>query len=568
MKHRLVLFLAVLVLWGGAISARLYKVQVLEHGRYADRAEDQQHRIVEVHPPRGTIFDARGRILAVSVAVDSACVFPHELNRHKDPEGILRQIAERAGVDPEALSKRVARNSNFAWVRRLLEPEQAQALRDLGIDGLGFVEESKRYYPLAEIAGQVLGFVGTDHTGLAGIEAQYEQAISGTPVNRTVIRDGLKRRVHAPGLSLSDADPGADLHLTIDSSIQYIVERELAKAVDLHQAKSGTAVVLDPKTGAVLAMASQPTFDPNRFGEFERELWRNPAIQDAYEPGSTFKLVTFAAALDRDLIDPVDVVDCEMGLIDLGRVEIRDHKEFGELTFRDVFAFSSNVGSIKAGLLVGRQGLFDQTLAFGFGSGTGVDLPGEAGGLLRSAESWWPNQEAYVSIGQGLSVTPLQVAAAFAAIANDGELVKPYLMAEQGIRLERRALHPKPSVVRRVASTSTVRTLVRLLEAVVEEGTGQLAAIPGYVVAGKTGTAQKAGDGGYAADKHVASFAGFVPSRDPVLAAVVVIDEPRGRFHGGEVAAPVFSAIARQSLVYLGSAPDPSAMKRRLESRS
>ncbi len=560
MKHRLVLFLLVLVLWGGAISARLYQVQVSEHGVYADRAESQQQRVVDVQPPRGTFFDARGRELAVSVTVDSACLFPTRMNPDGDAEAVIRDIARVARVDPEALSERVSRNQGFVWVRRLLEPEQAAALRELQAEGLGFVPESKRYYPLAEVAGPVLGFVGTDHTGLAGIEAQYEAAVAGTPVRRTLIQDARAGRIHSALLSFRDAEPGSDLHLTLDSSIQYMVERELARVVEEHNAKSATAVVLQPQTGAVLAMASHPTFDPNRFGDFDRRLWRNRAVQDVYEPGSTFKLVTMAAALERNLIDPVDVLDCEMGAIELERAYIRDHKPFGLLTLREVFAFSSNVGSIKTGLLVGREGLYDQIRAFGFGATTGVDLPGEEPGLLLPVESWWRHQEAYASIGQGLSVTPLQVAAAFAAIANGGERVTPYLVAERGVGDERRPVRREHETGRRVASPQTVRTMIRLLESVVEEGTGRRAAVPGYTVAGKTGTAQKAGDGGYSPDKHVASFAGFVPSRRPVLAALVMVDEPRGLYHGGDVAAPVFSAIARQALAYLGTAPDPPAL--------
>ena len=459
--------------------------------------------------------------------------------------------------EPAEVRALVEDQRQFRWVERLLAPEVAAELRALDLPGLGFVGESKRFYPQGELAGPVLGFVGVDHDGLAGLEAQYERTLAGRPIRRTVLRDGLKGQVMAPGLSLLDAEPGADLHLTLDASVQYVVERELAAAVERHRAKTGTAVVMDPATGALLALASYPAFDPGAFAAVPAERRRNRAVQDTYEPGSTFKLVTAAAALDANVIDPVDVLDCEMGAIQLEKARIRDHHPFGLLTFRQVFAKSSNVGAIKAGLMAGDEALYASLRAFGFGRPTGVDLPGEERGLVRPVERWPRHADAYVSIGQSLSITALQLTRAFAAVANGGHLVTPHVVAATGA--ERTAVRGTPAVPAPVASAATVRTLVRLLEAVVEEGTGRAAGVDGYRVAGKTGTAEKAEPGkGYYEDRHVASFAGFAPSRRPAFVAVVVIDEPRGLYHGGDVAAPVFGAIARQILPYLGVAPDGS----------
>lgn len=552
MKSRLAVLIGALALWGGGIGYRLYGVQVAGYEHYAARATRQQRQEIDVSPPRGTIYDARGRTLAVSVTVDSACVFPPRVAR---PEETVEALAAVLDLEPAKIRALVDDERQFRWLERLLAPEVAAELRALDLPGVGFVGESKRFYPQGALAGPVLGFVGLDHDGLAGLEAQYEQTLAGRPIRRTVLRDGLKGQVMAPGLSLLDAEPGADLHLTLDASVQYVVERELAAAVDRHHAKSGTAVVMDPASGALLALASYPAFDPGDFAAVAAERRRNRAVQDTYEPGSTFKLVTAAAALEANVIDPVDVLDCEMGAIQLQKARIRDHHPFGLLTFRQVFAKSSNVGAIKTGLMAGGDALYDSLRAFGFGQPTGVDLPGEEIGLVRPFERWHQHADAYASIGQGLSVTALQLTRAFAAVANGGRLVTPRVVAATGA--ERVAVSAGPAATAPVASAATLRTLVRLLEAVVEEGTGRAAAVDGYRVAGKTGTAEKAEPGkGYYEDRHVASFAGFAPSRRPAFVAVVVIDEPRGLYHGGDVAAPVFGAIARQVLPYLGVAPE------------
>jgi len=554
-KGRLAVFLVMMALWAVAISARLFQLQVVEHESYRQRALDQQLQVVELAPPRGTIFDARGRQLAVSMAVDSAYVLPHKI---ADVQDAAKKIALILGLTPEATLERLTDRHRWLWLARQLDPPVAQALRDLEIEGLGFVEESKRFYPLDELAGPVLGFVGTDHSGLAGLESAYNQVVSGKPVRRRFLRDALDGGVVAPGFSFIDAEPGADLHLTIDATVQHIVEAELARALETSRARAGVVVLMQPRTGAILAMASLPTYNPNRFADYPQTRWRNAAVEFAFEPGSTFKAITATAALESNLIDPMDIIDCGQGGITLGSMRIRDHKPFGRLTFRDVIARSSNVGIIKVGLRLERSDFFEQIRKFGFGSPTGIDLPGENAGIFRSVEKWSKYEAAYLSIGQGISATPVQLVRAFGALANGGILVQPHIVAsiDHGDRgdLRRAPAHGRASET--VASAATLRTVTRLLEAVVEEGGGTLAAVPGYRVAGKTGTAQKALPGvGYLPDRHVASFLGFVPSRRPEIVALVMLDDPEGRFYGGEVAAPVFGSIMARVLPYLGVAP-------------
>lgn len=553
MKSRLTVLLAVVTLWCGAIAWRLWNLQVEHHGEYRERASRQQQRVVELDPPRGAILDARGRELAVSVEVESAFAVPREI---ESPEAAAAALGNALHLDRARLLRQLRADREFVWVARKLDPPQAQAVRALRLRGVHFLPESKRYYPLRELGAPVLGYVGTDDRGLAGLEAAFQPQIGGQPGKRTVLRDARRGTVLDPDLSFYDAVPGENLHLTLDAALQHILERELAAAVEERRAKSGSAVMLDPSTGAVLAMASVPTFDPNHFRDFDEESRRNRPIQDAYEPGSTFKMITAAAALEANVIDPEDVIDCEMGGITLAGVRISDHKPFGRLTLREVIAKSSNVGAIKTGLRAGQARLYQSIRDFGFGDLSGIDLPGESPGIVRPVERWPPLMKAYVSFGQGLSVTALQLAAAFAAVANGGELVRPYVVEAIGDGSQRRDLHARREVVRRAVSPQTVRSLERMLEAVVSEGTAKAAGVSGYVVAGKTGTAQKVIDGAYSPDRFVASFVGFAPARQPRIAGIVVLDEPRGAYHGGDVAAPVFGAFARQALLYMGVEPE------------
>jgi cell division protein FtsI (penicillin-binding protein 3) len=554
-KSRALLVLVMLAVWGGLVVARLYELQVERHQEFRGRAERQQLLEVELAAPRGTVYDARGRELAVSIDVESAYALPQEAS---DRKTFLEAVSGIPQVDRARLREAFDRDRRWTWVARKLDPPTAAVLRGRNLQGLHFLHESKRFYPLTASAGPLLGFVGLDNDGLEGLEARWDSELSGGTVRRTLLRDARRGTLQSPRFSFREAEPGSDLFLTVDASIQYVVERELRRAVDESHASSGTAVVLDPQSGKILAIASVPDFDPNRFADVERSEWRNRVVTDAYEPGSTLKMVTAAAALETNRVDPFDVFDCGMGSIEVDGIRIRDHKPFGLLTFRDVIAQSSNVGAIKIGLTVGGEALHRQLEAFGFGSPTGIDLPGESAGILHPAKSWRRVGTAYVSFGQGISVTPLQLAMAFAAVANGGTLLKPYVVGRI-VRPQGEVVENRPEVVGHPISPATARTLERMFEAVVEEGTGKAAAVPGYRVAGKTGTAQIAVQGGYSPDRFVASFSGFVPAREPVLLASIAIHEPRGRYHGGQVAAPVFAAIARQVLPYLGVTPEREA---------
>jgi cell division protein FtsI (penicillin-binding protein 3) len=560
LKARWIFALLLLLAWIGGIGWRLYQLQVRDHEEYQELAKRQQLRRITLEPHRGTIYDARGRKLALSLEVDSAWACPRDV---EDPATASIELSGVLGLDRQKLEEKLTKDKEFVWIARQLDSPVSAAVRDLDLAGVTFLKESKRYYPMRELASQVVGFASVDHKGLEGLEGLYDQVVTGEPVNRRVLRDARFGTASSPTLSFGDAEPGRDLYLTIDVAIQHIVERELARAVEQSQARGGTAVVLDPRSGAVLAMASLPSFDPNRFRHFEASQRRNRVVADAFEPGSTFKMVTAAAALEANLIDPTDILDCERGGITLHGIRINDHHPFDLLTFREVIAKSSNIGAIKTGLMVGRDLFYQQIRSFGFGEPTGIDLPGEATGLVRPADRWARLATAYIAFGQGISVTSIQLASAFAAVANGGQLLEPYVVRGVGRGDDVELVHPRPTLRGMPITPTTARTLERLLEAVVTEGTGKKAAIEGYRVAGKTGTAQKAEPGkGYSPSKFVASFVGFAPARNPAVVTLIVIDEPKEAYHGGDVAAPVFSAIVREVLLYLQVPPQREPLER------
>ncbi|HVS16744.1 MAG TPA: penicillin-binding protein 2 [Thermoanaerobaculia bacterium] len=550
--RRLLLCVTLGVLWGLAVAWRLYQLQVERHEHYAKRASRQHEIEVKLDAPRGTIYDARGRELAVSVRVDSVVANP---SRIADPEEAAVALARVLDVPRRELEGLLGSERDFVFLARKVEPEVAAAVRALGLEGVGFEEESRRYYPMGQLAANVLGFVGIDNGGLAGLESQYDQEVGGEMVYRRSLRDGRRGRLMVPGALDARAVPGADLHLTLDAALQHVAESELARAVEEWGAEAGTVVLLDAADSAILAMASYPSFDPNRFAESPPAAWRNRAVMDAYEPGSTFKMLTAAAALDTLAVHPEDRFDCELGGVTLAGTFIGDHKRFGVLTFREVIESSSNVGVIKAALRTGTEPFYRVIVDFGFGRRTGVDLPGESAGIVRPLERWKGLSTAYAAFGHGLSITPLQLANAYAALANGGRLHRPYMVRaiDRG-EGPREVERPAPQPVR--LSPATVQGLVRLLEGVVERGTGKAAAIPGYRVAGKTGTAEKSDSRGYSNTGRLATFVGFVPARAPRLVAVVMLDEPRRSTGGGVVSAPVFSAVVGEALLYLGIPPE------------
>jgi cell division protein FtsI (penicillin-binding protein 3) len=540
--------------WVLLIAARLYDLQVLRYEHYAGKAERQQQRVVTLDPPRGTIYDAQGRELAVSIQVDSAYAVPPEI---KDPVDTARKIADVVpGLDVKKLVRHLSGDRDFVWVARKLDPPVAAKVHALDLKGIYFLPESKRYYPMGKLAAQVLGYVGTDNQGLAGLEQEYDREITGKPGVRTVLRDARRGTVVSPDLSFAEPEPGHDLYLTLDATVQHIAEQELEKAVRDRHAKRGSAIFLDPRTGGVLAMASYPSFDPNDFGRYPPEMWRNRAIADVYEPGSTFKVVTAAAGLEAGVVKADDMIDCGMGGITIWKgIRVRDSHPYGLLTFAQVISKSSNVGVIRVALRLGDERLYHTVRGFGFGRPTGIDLPGESGGILHPVERWSPIDKAYVSFGQGVSVTPLQLVTATAAVANDGELLKPYVVAAVSRGEARVPKHPRPPVVGRAVSSATAREITRLLEGVVLQGTGRSAAVAGYRVAGKTGTAQIPVRGGYRG--YLPSFVGFAPADRPVVVGLVAVAEPQGGlYYGAQVAAPAFAAIVRQVLLYRGVHPE------------
>ena len=431
----------------------------------------------------------------------------------------------------------------------------AREVRALQLDGVGFLTENRRYYPQRELAAHVIGYVGLDNTGMSGIEYAFESAIRGRAA-KILIRTDARRR--ATEHTEKPSTDGQTVVLTIDESIQHVVEKELERSVQETGSVAGVAVVMDPRTGEILALANRPTFNPNKFGAYPSSRWRNRAVADAYEPGSMFKIITAAAGLEEKVVDPDEVIDCGHGFLEVAGIRINDHKVFDSLTFRDVMAKSSDVGVARVAQRLGRDNFSRYMRHFGFGVPTGVELPGESGGLLRPLNRWSALSLPTLSFGQEIGVTALQMTAAVAAVANGGYLMKPTIVRQIEDSEGRIVREGRPVAVRRVLDGATAATLTEILRGVVVKGTGHRAAIAGYAVAGKTGTAQKVEAGGkYSMIDHVASFVGFVPASRPALVILVSLDTPKGPANeGGDVAAPLFARIAEPALRRLAIPPD------------
>ena len=542
---RLVLFSLTCSLWIGVVLARLWDLQIERKDQFTEQAQKQQASVIEIRAQRGEIFDRRGAELARSTPVDSIGIFPTKV---RNPQTAVELLSEVLSLDPEVLAPKL-KKTRFQWVKRLAEPGEAERVRRLPLGALHFEKESKRYYPKGSVTSHVLGAVGVDHTGLAGLEQFYEELLRGKPGKRLVYLDALRKRYGSR--IIQEPVPGLDLVLTIDQRIQMMTERELARAIGETRSIAGTIVVLDPNNGDLLAMASWPSFDPNEPVRSEADLQRreNYAVSHMFEPGSTFKLITVAAALEEGLTTPEEVLDCQMGGIYIGSRRIRDHKPFGLLTVADVLARSSNVGTIKLGLRLQPERFYDYIRRFGFGAKTGLPLPGESNGLVRPPSIWSGSSIGSVAIGQEVGVTALQFGRAVSVIANGGRLVE--------LRLVDNLVHPdgrreqppaKPAV--RVLRPETAATMRALMERTVQEGTGRLAQTPGYRVGGKTGTAQKVNEetNTYSETDYIPSFVGFAPVNDPSVVVVIVLDSPVGKYYGGQVAAPVFPRVVTEAL--------------------
>jgi len=552
-RSRVLILAVVLAVAFGGLGGRLGWLMLVERGELAQLAERQYSRTIALHAQRGPIVDRRGAPLATSTEAESLFAQARGVG---DPVRVAARVAPLIGLPEAEIHAALTGSRTFVWLRRKLPPAVAERVRALREPGLGFVSEPLRLYPNRELAAQVLGFEGVE-TGLEGVERAFEEELAGIPGKAIVGRDALGREVAAPHV-LKRPAPGHGLMLTLDRTIQYIAEREIDAAQRRTDARAAMAVVLEPRTGDVLALAIRPTFNPNTFLDVpSRDRWRNLAITDPFEPGSTFKVILAAAALEEGVVRPEDRINGEGGAITVAGTTIRDWKKYGWLTFAEVLQNSSNVGAIKVGLALGRDRYHRYITAFGFGAPTEVGLLGESRGLLREPRRWSMLSLPTMSIGQEISVTALQLVAAVGAIANDGTLMQPRLLRAtfdaDGTELRR----VEPRRVRQVVSPETAQTLTRLLVRVVEQGTGHNAAIPGYEVAGKTGTAQKLDPTTrrYSHAPGVLSFVGFAPADDPRFVMLVLLDEPRNEKWGSEAAAPVFAAIGREILRYLEVPP-------------
>ncbi|MEX5218185.1 MAG: peptidoglycan D,D-transpeptidase FtsI family protein [Nitrospiraceae bacterium] len=533
------------------VLIRLVTLQVLQAAELTVKADRQHQKSVSFEGARGTIYDRHGKVLAMNMDVPSVFGVPSSLG---NPGQTARHLSPILHVRAGELEKKLRQEKHFVWLARKLEPEQGRRLERLTLDGVGVVMEGRRFYPKGPLLSHVLGFAGMDDRGLEGVELKYEAFLRGEKRVVVLQRDALGRAVFPKGLNEKGVVGGHSLVLTIDEVIQYIAEKELDEAVNRSNAKSGTIVVTNPKTGAILAMAVSPRFDPNAVGALSPDRWRNRALTDSYEPGSTMKVVLAAAALEEKVMTPGSMIFGEHGQMAVSNTIIHDHEKSGWMTFAQMIQRSSNIGAAKVGMTLGDWRLYDYLKEFGFGDKSDIDLPGEASGLLRSPREWGRRSVASISMGQEIGVTPLQMVTAIGAIANGGLLMKPYVMSEIRNAQNLPIAQTKPQVRRRVISTDTARTLTHIMEGVVTSGTGGKAAIPGYQVAGKTGTAQKIDPrtGAYSSTLLVGSFVGFVPAEDPQLAMIVAIDEPHGEGWGGVVAAPVFRRVGEQVLNYLG----------------
>ena len=552
MQRRLLVVAGALVLWVAGIEARLIVLQIVQHDELVARAERQQMSTVPAPAKRGEIFDRNGRLLAYSVDADTIYAVPTEIgDAVKTASALCEALDDCTKKSREELKERLSSDRAFVYVKRRATPTQAKRVLALDLDGIGFRKESKRFYPNRELAANLLGYVGVDNVGLAGVEATYDKTVRGRE-GKVLVQTDARRHV----FSRLERSPtaGASIELTIDEQLQYIAEREVRAGVLAARADAGTAVVMDPHTGDILAMASWPTFNPNDYAGASDAERRNRAVQDLYEPGSTFKLVTASAAIEEGVIRPTDMVDVSAGSIRFGHRVINDMHRYDQLSFAEVLIKSSNVGAIKVGLKLGAERMNLYVRRFGFGRPSSPDFPGESPGIVWEASKLNDSALASVSMGYQVGVTPLQMAAAASVIANGGTLYEPHVVRAV-VKGNQRTLVP-PKAVRRAILPETAATLTDIMEHVVLDGTAKGARLVSYNVAGKTGTADKLVNGRYSPYQQNVSFVGFVPSRNPVLTVIVMVDSPRvGGDTGGAIAAPIFKRIADASLRRLGVTP-------------
>src|SRR6516225_9933657 len=545
---RLYTLAAVLFLWVGAVLGRLVYLQIIKYDFFLNLASRQHGRTIDVDPRRGTIYDRNGAELAMSIDVDSVFAVPSEI---PDQETTAQILANVLNIEAQELLARLRSQKNFAWVKRKVDGDVSDRVRELNLRGIYFRKEPKRFYPKRELAAQVLGYVGTDDEGLGGIELVYDGDLRGIPGREMIFVDARRKWY---GRVERQPDPGQNLVLTLDGTIQYIAEKELDQAMDDTKAIAGTVVVQNPRTGEIVALANRPTFNPNVFNSVPKEARKNRAVSDIYEPGSVFKTVTYSAAIDQGVVKPDDMVDCQGGAINVFGMTIHDSHKMGVLTIAQAYAESSDVAAIKTGMKLGDKRFDEYIRSYGFGAQTGIELPGESRGMKKPVNHWSKVSIAAMSMGQEVGITAVQVVSMMSTIANDGIYTPPRIVAGE--------LPPNgtpqpvvfhPAQQHRVISTMTSAQMKKMMEGVVLFGTARRAILDGYTVAGKTGTAQKVDPktGAYSKTKYVASFVGFAPVNDPAITIAVILDSAEGLHQGGQVSAPVFKRIAQQVLEYM-----------------
>lgn len=530
------------------LITRLIYIQVFKSRQFKNLASDQHRIFSEIQPSRGIIFDRKFKELAVDT-ISYSIFATGEISADASIEDKLSSILN---LDKETIAGKLNLDKNFVWLKRKVSPEVSKKIKDLDISGIGQVKEYKRFYPNGPLACHVIGFTDIDNKGLEGIELYGDSYLSGIKGWRLAQRDAKRRELICWGYKSIKPCDGYNLVLTIDSVIQNIAERHLRRAAERYKATSATVIVMEPKSGEILALCNYPGYDLNNFGDYKPYLRRNLAITDIFEPGSSFKFVTAAAALEENQVGLEDKFFCEKGKYRIGKRILHDYKPYGQLSFKEVIEHSSNIGTVKIAQVLGSKTLYNYVRNFGFGNLTEIDLPGEVKGIVRPPNKWSKLSIASISIGQEIAVTPMQLISALSSVANDGELVKPKILKFIQ-RKDGRVIKSYPTHhVRRIISIKTAGLLKEILAGVVENGTGKLAKVDGYVAAGKTGTAQKAKpEGGYYRHKYISSFVGFVPADEPIISILVVFNEPHPQYFGGKVAAPVFRKIATETLRYL-----------------
>jgi len=554
-RERVLVAALLCAVWGVAIEARLAYLQIYRHDALQAKAQGQVNRRSPLEPRRGDIVDRGGRTLALSVEAASIYAVPSQIT---DPAAVLEAVCWVLGdctakERQDYLERLKKKKKGYAALRRKVSLQVASLLEAQAIPAVGVQPEPKRWYPNRDLAAHVLGYVNLDNVGVSGIEQSFNSKISGRPGSAFFEVDANEKAFSRVERS---PVPGDTLELTLDSYLQFVAERELQAGVTANAAAGGSVVVMDPRSGEILALANYPSFNPNRYGDYPEDQLRNRAVQEIYEPGSTFKVVTASAAIEERMFGPDDMVDASAGVWRSGSRTVREAKDhnYGVLSFTDVIVKSSNVGAIKVGLSLGAERLGRYVHRFGFGTKVFGDLPGETRGMLADSSLWGPGTIASISMGYEVGVTPVQMAAAVSAVANGGAYMKPRIV--KALRRGTARAEVTPQELRRAIAPDTAASLVTIMEQVVERGTGKAAQVPGYTVAGKTGTASMLVGGRYSATDYHASFIGFLPSRQPAIAILVLVDAPHaGRHYGGDVAAPIFKKIAEAAMRHLRIAP-------------